>query len=397
MTACTLSDGSGPTATPEITGAPLVTINSPLPNATFLVGTEANILARIENAGPDIAKVEVKVNDTLIGQADNPNPSGARAFTITQKYPTYEAGQFTISIVAFRADGSASVPATVMITVVAKQQASATPTQTVTATVPATATTQAVATQKSTETTANTGNNTNTQATQKPAETQKPAATTSTKPRIKVISGANVRNGPSTAFDPPSGSLKAGDEADIIAVNPAGDWFKIQYWNGTAWIYSELVETTGNISNLTVDAGPPLPPTKTPTPLPTATTIPVQVDLIVENVVVNPHPLVCNQTSSITVTVKNVGSAAASAGGLIRVEAVRVADGAVLGSTDTPFPALGPGAAHAAVASLTVSTFVNEEHFIRAVVDISSTVSESNESNNMYEGANYILQKGSCP
>lgn len=87
ISACTIGGDADTDDLPRIfEGAPVITISSPAPNATYLQGTDVNILARIENAGEDIARVEITLDDLIIGQGENPNPMGAVAFTITNSW-----------------------------------------------------------------------------------------------------------------------------------------------------------------------------------------------------------------------------------------------------------------------------------------------------------------------
>ena len=119
--------------------------------------------------------------------------------------------------------------------------------------------------------------------------------------------------------------------------------------------------------------------------------------MTIDGVGTNPHPLVCNESSTILITVRNSGTEAASQGGTIRVEAVRLADSSVIASTDTVFGALGAGATQTVEAYLTVSSFIGEEQQIRVTVDSTNQIAESNEDDNQRsEGSNYVLQSGNC-
>jgi hypothetical protein len=99
-------------------------------------------------------------------------------------------------------------------------------------------------------------------------------------PIAHVTSGVNVRSGPGTDFAPPIGSLAADQEAEIVAVNPTGNWYKVKYGNGEGWIFGATVVVIGDIANLPRDPGPPTPnvtvtrvqPSATPPP-PTSTAV----------------------------------------------------------------------------------------------------------------------------
>ncbi len=88
---------------------------------------------------------------------------------------------------------------------------------------------------------------------------------------------ANVRGGPGTVY-PIIGGLRGGDPVNIIARNPAGDWFQIRLPNGNeGWVAASLI-ANASATGLPVAANiPPLPtpaPTATPPPPPTPGTEP---------------------------------------------------------------------------------------------------------------------------
>jgi hypothetical protein len=71
-------------------------------------------------------------------------------------------------------------------------------------------------------------------------------------------------------FDPPIGSVAPGQTAEIVARTQAGDWYQVRLQSGTAWVSAQLVTVSGDISQLPIDNGPPIP-TLTTTPGATAT------------------------------------------------------------------------------------------------------------------------------
>lgn len=236
---------------------------------------------------------------------------------------------------------------------------------------------------------------------QPPTNIPDPTAThTPSKPMAITNTGANLRSGPSTIFDPPVGSIATNQESVIIAVNPARDWYKIKYYNSEAWILASLVQTTGDLSSLPIDAGPPTPIPPTPVPptdIPPPTAIPNPVNLYVVNIQIDPHPLKCQKAGEIQVTVGNNGTANAESGGKILVEAVLVSTGAVLESTVTIFGAIAAGSQETASAALSVGTNYDELQRIRVSVDVDSQVAENNETDNVTDmGTDYILKKGNC-
>ena len=410
---CNLSP-TGDTAPETFEGAPTVQLFSPLPNQTFLTGTTVNIQARIENAGADIARVTIYLDNAIVGDAAQPNQSGAAAFSVTQDWLTSGTGQYEIAVIAERADGTTSDRASVLVTVI--DQANAAGEATVTPTDAAQTTTDSEPTDipvlEPTIMPTQVAPTAIPAATEPPAPTDPPAPTNTpaptdppSQPMARIIGGANVRSGPGTVFDPPVGSIAANEETEIVAVNPAGDWYKIRYYNGTAWISAQLVSATGNLASLPVEVGPPtpVPPTPTFTPVPatpTLTPVPINVNLALASggIRISPHPLVCQETSQVTVDIINNGTEATQSGGRVFVEAVLESTGAVLESTYTTFDAIPAGGTVTSnVAFLTVSTNYDEPQVIRVTLDIDNQIAESNENDNTSsDGTRYSLSRGNC-
>ncbi len=404
---CSLSSPTGGNGNAEQTtfdGAPVVRIFSPLPNQTFLEGTTVNVQARIENAGPDIAKVSIFLDDALVGEQVSPNAVGASAFSVTIDWVTSNQGQHEFAVIAEREDGTTSNRETVKVSVIKQATVGNDTGNAATATQDTSTSGQSAPSASSTPQTNSTSVPPTAAVTNTPApptNTPQPTASpTPSKPMAKIISGANLRKGPSTVFDPPVGSIAANQESEIVAVNPARDWYKIKYFNSEAWIFGQLVTTTGDLSSLPVDAGPPTPIPPTPVPptaIPSATPIPNPVNLYVVNIQIDPHPLKCQKTSEIQVTVGNNGTANAESGGKILVEAVLVSSGAVLESTATIFGPIAAGSQETASANITVGTNYDELQRIRVTVDVDSQVAENNESDNTSDaGTDYVLQKANC-
>ncbi len=122
---------------------------------------------------------------------------------------------------------------------------------------------------------------TNAGATAGPGNTEAPAPTPTTGPSptsagptagpqgctVTAREAVNVRTGPSTAYVVLR-ILGAGEQAAVTGHNGSRTWWQIQ---GTGWVYSDYVSTSGNCTNVPVASYPPPPPTRTPTPTPTVT------------------------------------------------------------------------------------------------------------------------------
>jgi hypothetical protein len=408
LSACNLTDSLNTTEqpAPQISGEPVVQIASPLPNEIYMAGASINILGRVENAGEDIASIEILVDGESIGSAQQPNQRGALAFTITNSWVANGSGTRTITLRAVRADetiGESSVNVDVFVPEDQMVQVDPQPTETFTLPTPVTVATELpaptqeqVVQQQQTEPT---------QAQTEPTQAQ-PAATntqavppTSTVPQIRVLRGANLRSGPGVVFNPPVGSLPENATANILAVSPDRQWYRIQtgVGGGTSWITASVVETTGDLANLPIESGPPTPvPTAVPaTAVPAtvaATTAPSNTDLSITLVTSNPDPLVCNQAATISVTIVNTG-ATASTDTTVIVE--NVFGGAVSTSATAAVGPLGQNQSVTISLVLTVSTNIAVNQTIRARIDPDNRVGETNEGNNQNEKG-YTLQAGTC-
>src|SRR5262249_6847141 len=129
LAACNLANAPGQgNSQAAISGAPVVRIASPLPNSTYLEGVSVNIQAAVSNAGPDIDRVEILVDNQNVATVPKPNSAGPPTSSVAQTWPAAGGGQHTIAVTAFRADGSSSAPASVNVTIVSQSaQATATP------------------------------------------------------------------------------------------------------------------------------------------------------------------------------------------------------------------------------------------------------------------------------
>lgn len=390
LTACNLLSsglpGGGQTA---ISGPPVVRLASPLPNATYLENVAVNIQAQVTNAGDDIDRVEIVVDGAIIATLPKPNASGAAAFTISQAWPAAGIGPHSLSVTAFRADGSSSSPATVNISVVSQ------------ATTPSPA--PATATMNPPGGIGNEPGGQNVAPTNAPAPTNPPAPTdvppptntpTPSKPTATFIQGVNVRSGPGLVFNPPIGSFAANQTADILAKSPDGTWFKVRYYNAEGWVFGQLLTVSGDVVNLPVDAGPPTPvPTATPIPItPTPVTT---VNLVAGSIRLNPASPRCGETYQVTVDVANTGSTVAPSGS-ISLQDIAVRDGSVQQTIPAGFPEIQPGqTVSSGNIPITSSTYFAEQHKLVAIIDPNNVIPETNEGDNRSE-ITFTLEKGNC-
>jgi hypothetical protein len=282
ITGCSLSSlgiGEGEEVA-VISGAPVVELSAPLANSTFLQGVVVNILASVSNAGQDIQRVEFRINEMTIADVASPNPAGAPRFSVTRTWTAEAAGNYTVSVIAYRGDGTSSQPATVQINVV---DGLAEPTETEepapTQTTPPPTATNTQAAPPTTNAPAAEVDNTSTEEADADAGTggeaaaaTEEAAASSDEVVVRVVRGGmNVRRGPSTNFVPPVGVLVGETDVPIIAANQDGSWYKIKFQGADAWISSAanlVTLVSGDPSTLPIEQGPPIPTLAPPTAIP---------------------------------------------------------------------------------------------------------------------------------
>lgn len=388
LSACS---ASSQTISPAFNGPPTITLVSPVMNDTYRDGAAVNILMRVENAGADVDRVEVTVNGLPTGEITQPNPSGAPTFTVTNLWTAPAPGSYTINALATRADGTASDIANVSIQVVSSSQTinetlndtqsnpTSAPIASPTATLPPTA-----------EPVEATPVPTEEDVVEDPAVQAEPTdPPTPTQPQLRVEIGANVRSGPGTIFSL-AGSYAAGTVTDLLAVAPGGLWYKIRYYNGEAWIAASLVEVLGDTASLPIDPGPPTPVPVTNTP--DATIPPPAVADLSIVAWDTPDTINCGEAETTSITIANSGSGASTATTVVLED---LFDGSVQATGSADVRALGPNENVTVNITLTVTTFVVQDHTLRARVDPNGSVAETDESNND-RTLNYTLANGSC-
>jgi hypothetical protein len=397
--ACNLLSTPGGGGNQTISGPPVVRIVAPLPNAAFYENVPVNIVAQVSNAGADISRVEVLVDGAIAATSQTPNAAGAPTFSITQSWKSTGVGQHTIGVTAFRADGSSSAPVSVNISVMS-QQAQASPTSTQASNQGGNAGGQPSGgnQQPSGGNNAQAAPSNTPQPTNPPPPTTPPTAAptaTPSKPQATFNTGVNVRAGPSTKFNPPIGSFAANSTADIVGKTPAGDWYKVSYYNGSGWVLASLLTVTGDQSQIPIDKGPPVP-TDTPTPIPFTPTPTTNINLVAGNVGLSSSPPKCKQTINVTMDVANFGTSP-SPGGTVLIQDILVSDGSVQQQTTGAFGPIQPGqTVNTGNIPFTISTHFSEKHKIIAIVNPNGAIPETTTSDNRKELPEYTLDKATC-
>ncbi len=387
LAACNLSTQPDP-ASQALAGVPAVQIVVPLPNATYLEGVTVNIQAQIQNAGPDLARVDFAVDNQVFASLTDPNSTGAPVLNVSESWVSSGTGAHNLSVSAVRGDGSFSVPVSVTVTVVGQV---------------------AQPFQGESGTTFGGGAGSGDAGQQPPEQSQEPdrpapePEPTSDKPMARFLRGANVRSGPDTRFAPPIGSIAAGDQAELLAINIHKTWYKIKYYNGEGWVFGSLLEVSGKVDDLPVVYGPPLP---APTAIPVTAVPPtavLNVDLVAGKMRHNSPggEIVCNRGFRIEVDVANKGTTRSPGGNVRFVDYATKSDGSKLDNIGQEeignFPPIEPGQTVGASAHITINRHYNERHITYAYINHDNAIPEGNRDNNTAVlGVGYTLKRGDC-
>lgn len=121
VSACNLQMGTPtPFPTPDI---PQIRFQAPANNDSFPEGTDLTIALLAEDRGIGIARVELLVDDLPHSEAF-PEVSGAvPVFTVTMNWLAEGPGYHSLTALAYRPDGTASSPATIIILITAPENA----------------------------------------------------------------------------------------------------------------------------------------------------------------------------------------------------------------------------------------------------------------------------------
>ena len=340
---------TGEPAPASFEGAPVIKIASPSPNQIFLAGSTVIVQARVENAGPDLARISVLLDDALLGEKLNPNETNAAVLPLTLDWPTSSAGEFTISVIAERGDGAAARE-DVRILVVAEA-----------------------------------GDESATSADSTPASPESaPAIAADIAVAGTMLQPARIRQGPGATYDL-VGNLDENQEIAIVAVNATGTWVRISHNDqADAWVYAEFVSAAADLSQLPVEAGPPLPAAG-------------GVNLVLEGVQISAS-IVCGQQSIVQARIRNAGADETGSVAWVIAEALLASDGSAL--IEDPPPAylktLKPDEESTVEIPLTLTERAAEEQFIRVVVDSGNHLPETDETDNTMNSAPFVLQPGDC-
>ena len=323
-------------STPAFAGPPQAHIAAPLPGQTFLAGAKVIVQARIDNAGPDLARVSVWLDDTLLGEEAQPNPAGAAILPLTIDWRSGEAGEYTISVEAQRGDGEITRES-VTVFVISDMPRAATPT---------------------------------------PVEIHGGQL-----PGI-LIKPANLRTGPGAGFDLVT-NMAANELLEIVGRDQAGEWYQLRHADAAAWVYADMVEVDGDPSILPLAGAHAMPASEAG-----------WVNLIVDAIELAPNPLVCGQPGKVIVRIRNQGDADTSGGGFIEIR--DSSNGEESGPFQQVFgPVRAGGSVSSQGANITIKAGAGMAHTLRAEIDSGGMIAESDEGDNSAE-ITYTLAPGSC-
>ena len=371
LAGCNLNFAPGDSS-PSFDGPPLIHIAAPQPGQKFQAGATVIVQARVENAGPDIARVAVLLDEKVMGERLSPNETGAEILPLTIDWPTSNEGDYTIAVIAERGDGS-SVREDVSIMVVPQGQ-DETPIA-------------APATQVSADLSAAPAQAEATSASERmPDDSAQPTATGPREVSGRVIRPAPLRPGPGADSGQPVGSLMVDDEVLIIAVNPARNWYRIRRGEQIdAWVDASLISAADDLSGLPVETGAPQAPS-------------VGVNLVVTSLDLVPDTPVCGQPTIVRATVRNSGAVDSQTSPWVTAQAHLLSDDSVQAQNPNTvyLPTLQAGEETLLEIPLTLTGRFAELHVIRVTVDQGNHVIETHENDNIGASSQFELSQGAC-
>jgi hypothetical protein len=116
LSGCNLQSGtSTPLPTPDI---PTIQFQFPANNSTVFEGVDLNIELVAIDSGSGVARVDLMIDDQPHQQGKPEVSLAVPAFTVTMNWITQGVGQHSLTAVAYRVDGTASAPQTIIVEVV---------------------------------------------------------------------------------------------------------------------------------------------------------------------------------------------------------------------------------------------------------------------------------------
>ncbi|GAB4467634.1 MAG: hypothetical protein Kow00124_00770 [Anaerolineae bacterium] len=347
--ACNLPLGGGEEITPTAPAAadkPVVTIAAPPSGAEVQVGQEVAVQSTTTDT-LGVVGIELQANGTRVRIDTTPDSTPQLSFSLLQSWVPAVVGDYTLSVIAYRADGTASDPASIVVKV--------------------------------------------TEAEESEAAAPSTTGTCMARPNTDL----NVRSGPGTTYSI-LGVLALGSEREVTGRDEGAFWWQIAYPagpGGRGWVSAPYTTLSGDCTAIPVAAYAPPPATAAPTATPTSeataepsapTNTPTPPDLVVSAItmpgtILLPLAPPTEATVTIQVTVQNVGGTAATGfNTVLRPEGTfPLSPSLNLGL----IASLGPGESFTYTVDYTYSSVGS--FTVEAVVDAGDAVDESDEGNNV--------------
>lgn len=119
MSACNLQVGTPtPPPTPD---APQIEFQTPTSAVLIIENTELNIELIARDAGVGVAKVELLIDDISYKEVSPTTSAAVPVFTVTMNWLAEGIGFHSMTAIAFRPDGTASPPVTIIVEVAPEQ------------------------------------------------------------------------------------------------------------------------------------------------------------------------------------------------------------------------------------------------------------------------------------
>lgn len=126
LSACTLSNQPPASPTPDRV-LPQVEILFPANDANVIEGTDLTIdILATDSVDPGIARVELIVDEQLINERGPDVSVAVREFRVEMNWLAQGLGRHAVTVIAYRPDGTQSDPKTIVVNVLADQNAPAT-------------------------------------------------------------------------------------------------------------------------------------------------------------------------------------------------------------------------------------------------------------------------------
>ena len=271
-----LASCSGTNSESEQPAVPIANITSPEANSNLPI--EQDILITFNAADVNgIAQVELTINGEAV-MVETVSPP-VNSYTASYRWRPEQAGTQVIELTAFNVEQTGSEPDQVLVSVIGPGQVSIEPTDEPTPTLAAvsieptaadvavepTATPESAEAPPPTETSVPFA-----------SPTVAPLASADNEPKVTMLVGLNVRQGPGTNY-PIIGRMAAGESALITGRNDFASWWQIQFASDAGdlgWVAAgEGFSEATNVEVVPVVAAPPIEQVASPTATPEPTAV----------------------------------------------------------------------------------------------------------------------------